>query len=533
MRLRIIEVPRNNTVYRYAQIVEKKIENGKPRIRILKHLGPVRNDKDVETYRKLFLLEEEKNRLDTVSLNSLTMGTPMDFGMIYASRVIISDLGIADILERTFGRDWHLVFLMIVSRFMNASSDLSFLEYAGTVYYPWADLNLRRDRIYRLLDRLEKNKEDVELDLFNMLKPDVSMVHYDLTSSYFEGKENNDLVLFGYSRDRKRGKEQIVIGLVMADGIPIYHEVWPGNTIDPKTLEKTVSVLKERFHIKNVIIIADRAFGRYASLKLLDQNRYITAVYRWDRPYRNILMDMHFEEKDKDRSGDLFIRTVSVDVDDITHDGATDDEKDLIMKRRYIAVYNPEREKEDLDDLNGKIETVRKKISEISDQADLKKSLGKLRSLVKFSDHGVEMNEKRIIALKGLAGRFMIVTNTDLPVEDVVKSYKDQWQIERSFRTIKSFLEIRPVYHRKDERINAHVFVCVLSLLLSRLIEKRAGGSTTIYRISEALSQMKAVPLSTNHGKIIFRTESESSRDILTTLAIPYPERIIGQILTK
>ncbi|MGC8563179.1 MAG: IS1634 family transposase, partial [Thermoplasmata archaeon] len=94
------------------------------------------------------------------------------------------------------------------------------------------------------------------------------MVHYDLTSSYSEGRENNDLVLFGYSRDKKRGKEQIVIGLVMADGIPIYHQVWPGNTVDPKTLESTLTTLKERFHVDKVIFIGDRAFGRSPSLNL-------------------------------------------------------------------------------------------------------------------------------------------------------------------------------------------------------------------------------------------------------------------------
>ena len=89
-------------------------------------------------------------------------------------------------------------------------------------------------------------------------------------------------------RHKKRGKEQIVIGLVMADGIPIYHEVWKGNTVDPKTLESTISALKERFNIKNVVFIADRAFGRSKSLNLLDQNQYITAAYRWDKPYRYI-----------------------------------------------------------------------------------------------------------------------------------------------------------------------------------------------------------------------------------------------------
>ena len=75
-------------------------------------------------------------------------------------------------------------------------------------------------------------------------------------------------------------------------------------------------------------------------------------------------------------------------------------------------------------------------------------------------------------SLKKLAGRFLIVTNTDLKGDEVVSAYKEQWQIERSFRTIKSFFDIRPVNHRKEERIEAHVFVCVLSLLIARLFEK-------------------------------------------------------------
>ena len=77
----------------------------------------------------------------------------------------------------------------------------------------------------------------------------------------------------------------------MADGIPIYHEVFPGNTVDPKTLEPTISALKDRFHIGNFIFIVDRAFGRSRSLNLLDQNQYITAAYRWDQPSRNIPME--------------------------------------------------------------------------------------------------------------------------------------------------------------------------------------------------------------------------------------------------
>ncbi|EQD51333.1 transposase, IS4 family, partial [mine drainage metagenome] len=134
----------------------------------------------------------------------------------------------------------------------------------------------------------------------------------------------------------------------------------------------------------------------------------------------------------------------------------------------------------------------KKRMSEITDQKELKKSLGKLKSLVKFPETGAVLNEKRIEILKKLAGKFLIVTNTDLPENEIVTAYREQWQIECSFRTIKSFLEIRPVYHRKPERIMAHVFVCVLSLLLSRIIEKRSG--VTISEASRQLSYLKVTP---------------------------------------
>ena len=166
----------------------------------------------------------------------------------------------------------------------------------------------------------------------------------------------------------------------------------------PKTLEATISALKERFHIKNVILMADRAFGRSKSLDLLDQNLYITAAYRWDQPYRTIIMETDFT--DGHVINDLIIKRVSISVDRVMNGDSTGDQRRLAEKRRYIAVYNRKREELDLKDIDDKIDIVRKKISEIPDQKELKKSLGKLKSLVKFSADGALLNEKRIGILK-------------------------------------------------------------------------------------------------------------------------------------
>ena len=178
--------------------------------------------------------------------------------------------------------------------------------------------------------------------MFRALNPSVSVVHYDVTPSYFVGEEDNDLVLFGYFRDRKRGKEQIVIGHVMADGISTHHELWSCNTVDPKTLGSIISILKERFHIKNVTFIGYRAFGRSKSLNLLDQNKYITAVYGWDEPYHNIIMETDFT--DGQTVNDLIIKKVTISIKDLMKEDSTEDQRKLAEKRKYIAVYNRKRE---------------------------------------------------------------------------------------------------------------------------------------------------------------------------------------------
>ncbi len=517
MFLRITRVRRGSAILEYASIAERKIEDSKQKTITVRYLGRVKSRDDLERYKRT--VDEYRETMKKFSIVDVSVGSTLSFGVFYASNAIMDGKGISMVLKEHTGNYSAILSFMMISRLFRPSSDIDLLDLRERVYYPW-EMHLSEDNIYRALDRLMSEKDDIEIDIFNALNPDTSVVHYDLTSSYFEGRENNDLVLFGYSRDRKRGKEQIVIGIVMADGIPIYHQVWPGNTIDPKTLESTLTILKEKFHIKNVIFIGDRAFGRNPSLKLLDRNRYITALYRWDKPYRDILIDMDF--RDGTVMDDLIIKETYIGINDVADEGTTDEGMELIKKRRYIAVYNKEREALDLRDIDEKIEHVNRKIGESHSTSDLKKSLGELKSLVKFTRDGVALNEKHIEMMRKIAGRFLIVTNTDLTERDAVSSYKEQWQIERSFRTIKSFLEIRPVFHRKPGRIRAHVFVCVLSLLLSRIMEKKAGR--TIESITRDLDYLDVVPIHLEDRLVYVSSYNRRASDTLKTLGVPYPK---------
>ncbi len=104
-------------------------------------------------------------------------------------------------------------------------------------------------------------------------------------------------------------------------------------------------------------------------------------------------------------------------------------------------------------------------------------------------------------------------------------------EIERSFRTIKSFLDIRPVGHSKSKRIKVHVFVCVLSLLLSKIIEKRTNA--TVSHVADILSELKAIPVRFPGGKLILRSESENADRMLSLLSIPVPKKVLGNTLTE
>jgi len=525
MRLRVNSVKRGKSLLKYAQIVEDYVEDGKKKTRIVKHLGPVHTEKDIEEYRKLFALENRKLHVEKADLRTLDIMPPREYGMVYAAEILCRDLG----LDRVFdmlGDQSDIIFLSVISRLMDPSSDFGLLRFVDKAHYPMEN-GIKKDQIYSALDKLISMKDEIETSIVNILKPDMKRVYYDLTSTYFEGKEKNDLVLFGYSRDKKRGKKQINIGLMMADGIPIHHEVFPGNTIDPKTLKPMNNDLRKKFHVKRIIFFGDRAFGRRPSLRYLDKNEYVTAVYRWDQPYKNILMNSEFNDDDHLKDVDIYAREVEVKWN--TKDMGKREVK-RTENRRAIAIYSKDREKEDIADIEEKVAIVENIMKSGKKGKDLVKALGSLRLYTK--SNGTELNAKRIDEKKRLAGRFMIVTDTDLPIWDIVKGYKDLWRIERSFRTIKSFLEIRPVNHRKEERIEAHVFICVLSLLIARLFEKSMNNEMTVSVISDMLSELKAIPVRTADGIITLRSESENARHILEKMKIPYPGKILSSVPT-
>ncbi len=526
MFLRFVKRRSGFRIAEYAQIAQKDYADGKQKTKLIKHLGPVNDPSDRERYKALFKQYMDRERAKEFDISRMKMGDPKEFGIVYASREILAKTGILGSLG-ILGRYKELAFFMIAGRLIDPGSDLSLMELASRTYFPWSDLKILKDDPYRCLDNILKARERIEVDIFRKLQPDTSRVYYDLTSSYFEGREENDLVLFGYSRDKKRGKEQIVVGMVMADGLPIYHEVWKGNTVDPQTLEPTVRHIEDKFHVKDVIYVEDRAFGRKKSLSFLDTKKYITAAYRWDQPYRTVIMETEFQ--DSDLYEDLYIREVPVKID---MDQMTKDERERAGKRRHILVLNKEREGLDILEYSGKVREALS-IMRIHGMKEGRKRLRKLKSFLVFSGDTYHVNMKKLRILRKIAGRFLLITNTSLPVDDTVEKYKELWRIERSFRTMKSFLEIRPVGHWRSDRIRSHVFVCVLSLLLSRLMEKQLVSGMTTESACRTLSEIKAIPVELPGMSLTFRSEGQNAIRVLKEMGIEPPDRLLDGALPK
>ena len=191
--------------------------------------------------------------------------------------------------------------LLVSSRFYNPSSDLDTFDWIrDKVYYP---NNIQLHHLYKTLDLIISHKDELEEKIFEKLRSNgmkVDIVFYDLTSTYFEG-EGPDNAKHGYSRDHRKDREQVVLGLVLCDGFPITHSIWPGNTADKATLKDAVNDLKTRFHIEKTIFVADRGLIFEANLEELESNEYdyIIATKRRRDNFVKDLITQEIQEKAK------------------------------------------------------------------------------------------------------------------------------------------------------------------------------------------------------------------------------------------
>lgn len=477
MHLMVTRLKRKGQVFEYAKIVQSYRVGKHVRHRVIRNLGPIRSPQDRKRFEEILEAMRQGEKVVTVKVKEIRLLKSLDFGVIYAVEKLWDAYGISHALVEAIGDGRfefdaaEIVRLLVARRLHEPSSDLSTYEWIQKEAFVGKDIKLQH--IYRTLDQLVKRKEKIEVGIFGELQRKlglkVDLVFYDLTSSYFEG-DGPELAKYGKSRDHRPDHKQLVLALAMIDGIPVAHEVFAGNTADRATLRHAVRKLKDKFDIRRIIFVADRGLFSEENLDFLDEEGYeyiIATKRRLDKKVEKLMLTP------METRGKVFAKEVKQEGN-----------------RRYILCVNEDvkrEEREFLMEVRLRLERELKKLADSYRRGGRKgpspenlirratKILGKYKRLfdVKF-DNGLRysLNRERWRYENAIAGKFLLVTTSDLAARRVMESYKELCSVERAFREIKSFLDIRPVFHSEDRRVRAHVFECVLAYLTEALIGK-------------------------------------------------------------
>jgi len=539
MHLMITKRKYKNRITEHAKIVECYREEGKtPRKRTVFNLGTIKNEEDRIKFKQI--LESIKKGNEFVNTKDLNIKNSKEFGVTYTVNKLLEKYEIDKILKDELSKNKvqfdivGIIKALVINRLTKPSSDLSTYDWIKNDYSE--KLNIKEHHIYRALDYLIGGKEQIEKQIFDTLKEklklNTDLIHYDLTSSYLEGKKC-EIAFYGYSRDRRRDKKQIVIGLVMCGGIPIYHEVFKGNTVDKSTLKEMAENLNKKLGIKKATIVADGGLLTEDNLKDLEDNgqEYILGNPRRKNKMAEKYLIKEIISKENQSAKEAGLEKVKRNEKEYTRRYILCLDKNTKEERLETLKTTKKNLEEQLEDLQKKYKKSQeskngKKMTKESMFRQADKLLGKNRRIfelkIKENEIGISFKKEVYDYEKKIAGKFLLVTNTNEKADKIMKSYKELQMVENAFDEIKNFLDIRGIYHWKERRVRAHVFVCVLSFLIESIIERFSDESarTTLRK----LERIKIINLDLKKKtKQFLTTISKDTEKIFSELKIQKP----------
>ena len=357
--------------------------------------------------------------------------------------------------ERRFQFDIERAcFALALQRLCEPGSDLQGSHWLKTVECKgFKDLELQH--LYRTVGFLHDVRANLEKELFlkdrDIFGQKLDLLFLDTTSTYVYGQKETEFRKRGYSRDRRGDLLQYVLCVAVdAKGWPVTWKIFPGNTADIDAFKHIVACMKERFPIGKVIVVADRAMLSAETLQILAEDiespfDYILGCkLRKNKEVREQILTCGGRyQKVKD----------NLEVKEVLFDG-----------RRYIVCRNPEEAKKDEAAREAIIAKLKDTIERHGPRA-LVKNRGYARFL-KIRKGAVSINTAAVEADRRFDGKFVLRTNTGMSPAEVARTYKGLWRVERTFREEKSTLEVRPIYHQRDETSIGHIVASFLALRL-------------------------------------------------------------------
>jgi transposase len=551
---------KDGQVIRYLQLAHNEWDGqaGVSRTKILHSFG--REDElDREGIKRLVAalsrLLDPADALDATSVGELTMTSSRPIGGTYTLDQIWQRLGLDTVIRRQLtGRKLdprveRVLFALVANRALAASSKLAATGWIADDVHIEGLEEISDDACYRAMDYLLTIEPDLAKEAYfqvtDLLNLEVDLLFFDTTSTYFEtgeadepaprdqdGKcvdEHDEAAVkhigfrtHGKSKDSRDDLPQVVIGMaVTRDGIPVRVWSWPGNTTDTDLIRQVRDDIRQ-WTLSRVVWVADRGFtsqknrralmqgggGYIIGEKLRSGSDEVKAALSRQGRYATVRDNMQVKE-------------VNIGTDD-----------------RFVLCYNPAQAERDsavrallvakLDEVITGSDTL-SKVERARIEGSLDNKPG-LKRFLRVTPGGLlRIDRQKIKTEANLDGKYLLrCSDPGLSVEDIALGYKQLLEVERGWRDMKQILDLRPVYHRREDRIRAHVLLCWLALLLIRVAETTAGEPWTWNRIRAELQRIHAITYTGPAGTFRQTTEpTKPQRDVLTALGLDPPKRII------
>ena len=381
---------------------------------------------------------------------------------------------------------------LVISRLLYPGSKLELINYLS--YFK--NIDITSDKIYRFLDSLYQDeiKSRIETCVFEHTKKvmngEIIVTFYDVTTLYFESESEDDLRRVGFSKEGKIARPQIQLGLFTTlEGYPLSFEVYEGNKYEGHTLIDVLKKFQDRFQLdKKPIVVADRGMLNNDNIAYLENNNY---KYILAYKIKNISNDLKEE-----------IKNLTFIDDNVTHNiefkkvipfaDENDKKQTIHVNQRLVLSYSTQRAKKDKYNRNKAIQRLENKIK--SSKTITKKDL-KLSYYAKYIDLDdnnskitFNINNQKIIEDEKLDGIKGFVTNDfTLTANEIIEHYNNQYEVERAFRISKTDLKIRPIYHRLETRIKAHILISFVSYAIYKEFDRKLKINDVKFNFSQKL----------------------------------------------
>lgn len=431
--------------------IDKLYEQGKL---FIKHYGG----------QQVLCFEDEQELVETYfsSLQSFHLvGPELLLGKIF------DEIGFNQIKDSLF-RD------LVITRIIYPASKLKTIDYL----FKYRNEVIDVERIYRYLDKLyKKQKEQIQTISFNhtlkILQGKMSVVFYDVTTLYFESSQGDELRRTGFSKDGKHQHPQIVLGLLVSSGgYPLAYEIFEGNKFEGHTMLPVIDTFKERFKIKDLIVVADSGLLSCENIKQLEAGGYQYILGARIKNESNKLKQQILENKPANG------QSVCLPKDKNTN---------------LIISYAVSRAEKDAFNRKRGLEKLQKQITsgKLTKSSINNRGYNKYLKMEGAVNVTIDIDKYESDACwDGLKG---YLTNTKLTKEEVIESYGELWKIEKAFRISKTDLRIRPIYHRISRRIEAHICIAFCAYKVYKELERQLYERAAKWSVEQALEITKTI----------------------------------------